>query len=270
VGLKAIGFGPAALTCAGKTDGGGAQVHAVLSVQAFCRRFGFTYLHTPFSQIEHTSGPEEVARWEATFRLGEGHGAAQYSGLPVVPLKTYARNPALWFQHVIVALQHAHDYTDAAGEDYDWFRLSHEKPREADEFRIALHIRRGDVSAAQNATRFTPDEKILATLDFIYATFENLETRTEIHVYSQGRAEDFAAYTQRGAILHLNGDALSDLTALSRANLLIISKSSFSYVAGLLCEGLVIYEPFWHKPMDHWLEHRQSVEIKAAIRKQNS
>jgi hypothetical protein len=222
-------------------------------VQAFCRRFGFTYLHTPFARIEHTSGPDEVARWEATFHLGSGYQTAQDNGRPVVPLKTYARSPALWFQPVTVALQHAHDYTDAVGEDYDWFRQSHAKPSAAGPVRVAVHIRRGDVSASQNATRFTPDEQILAVLDQVGHVLNSAGATAHVHIYSQGAREDFIAYEKRGAILHLENDALADLLAMSEADLLIIGKSSFSYVAGVINPNIVLYEPFWHAPQRNWI-----------------
>lgn len=35
------------------------------------------------------------------------------------------------------------------------------------------------------------------------------------------------------------------------ANALIITKSSFSYIAGVLLDGDIYYEPFWHPPMKH-------------------
>lgn len=262
--LKALGLGPAAVTCAGKTDGGGAQVHAVLSVQAFCRRFSLTYAHTPFTQIEHTSGPQDVARWEATFDLGKGHTHADALGLQTIPLKAYASKPWLWAQRVIVSLPHAHDYTDRSNEDYSWFRESHASPHHEGPLRIAIHIRRGDVSPTHNANRYTPDAEILATLDAIRPALPS-QTTAEVHVYSQGREEDFAAFTQAGCTLHLEEDALDNLSAMARADILVIAKSSFSYVAGLLSQGLVIYEPFWHKASPNWIKMSDLTQLNARI-----
>ena len=267
--LKALGLGPAAITCAGKTDGGGAQVHAVLSVQAFCRCFGLTYAHTPFTQIEHTSGPQEVARWEETFALGTGHPQASDMGLPVVPLKTYARRPALWFQRVIVALPHAHDYTDHVGEAYNWLRARSAKSPRGERMRIAIHLRRGDVSANQHADRYTADDKILELIDLLQSSLQQISPRPEFHLYSQGSPAAFEAYAQRGCHMHLDNDALNDLLAMSQADILVIAKSSFSYVAGLLNQGLVIYEPFWHPPQKKWLQRDHDL-ISAQIQKRLS
>lgn len=263
--LKALGLGPAALTCAGKTDGGGAQVHAVLSVQAFCRRFGLTYVHTPFVQIEHTSGAQDVARWEATFALGAGHEEASSMGLPIVALKTYARKPGLWFQRVIVALPHAHNYTDHVGETYDELRSHSAKMPSNKNMRVAVHLRRGDVSPSQHADRYTADDKILDLIDLLQSSLQHLSPQPEFHLYSQGSAEAFEAYAQRGFQMHLDDDALNDLLAMSQADILVIAKSSFSYVAGLLTQGLVIYEPFWHAAPAHWISMHEAHHVKAAL-----
>ncbi len=263
--LKALGLGPAAVTCAGKTDGGGAQVHAVLSVQAFCRRFGMNYVHTPFVQIEHTSGQHEIMRWEKTFALGTGHQLVSNLDLPVVPLKTYARRPALWFRRLIVALPHAHDYADHVSDAYESLRAQKTRKPSDEGLRIAIHLRRGDVSPTQHADRYTPDDKILELIDWLQNSMQPVSPRPELHVYSQGSAEAFKAYAQRGCHMHLDDDALNDLLAMSKADILVIAKSSFSYVAGLLNQGLVIYEPFWHTPPAHWISIHEVEHVKTAL-----
>jgi hypothetical protein len=263
--LKTLGFGPVAVTCSGKTDGGGAQVHAVLSIQAFCRRYGVTYTHTPFTQIEHTSGPQEVERWETTFALGTGHELATSFGLPVIKLKTYARRPALWFQRIIVAIPHAHDYTDHAGETYEWLLARRGKKTFNQRLEIAIHLRRGDVSPTRNADRYTPDNKILDLIEMLKRALQHVSPQPEFHIYSQGIAEDFEAYARLGCRMHLNDDALNDLLSMSKADILVIAKSSFSYVAGLLNQGIVIYEPFWHRPVAHWVKMSDRERLNTLI-----
>ena len=264
--LKTFGLGPVAMTCTGKTDGGGAQVHAILSVKAFCKAFGFTYLHTPFSVIEHTSGPDEVTRWEETFALGQGHDMAAHANLQIIPLKIYSKTPKLWFRPVIVALPHAHDYTDHVDDAFEGLQKKH-LPRAADQpLQIAVHLRRGDVSATQNTDRYTPDEKILSLIEQLTQALRNLNRPFEFHIYSQGSPENFSAYEQLGCHVHLNQDALNDLLALSQADILVIAKSSFSYVAGLLNPGLVIYEPFWHRPQNTWAAINDAQKIPDRIK----
>jgi hypothetical protein len=36
------------------------------------------------------------------------------------------------------------------------------------------------------------------------------------------------------------------------ANILVMSKSTFSYIPGIYSDGLVLYYPFFHGPLRHW------------------
>jgi hypothetical protein len=50
------------------------------------------------------------------------------------------------------------------------------------------------------------------------------------------------------------GDPLDALNSMIHADVLMMAKSSLSYVAGLLNKrGLVIHEPYWHAPVSGWI-----------------
>lgn len=56
------------------------------------------------------------------------------------------------------------------------------------------------------------------------------------------------------------GDPLWAITEMANSDVLIMSRSSFSYVAGILNEGQGVYYPssFWHKPLKNWHVMRES------------
>jgi hypothetical protein len=56
-------------------------------------------------------------------------------------------------------------------------------------------------------------------------------------------------------VVHHGGDPLQGLIAMSEADILIISRSSYSYVGGLLnLSGKVIIPPgFWHTKLNSWV-----------------
>jgi hypothetical protein len=76
--------------------------------------------------------------------------------------------------------------------------------------------------------------------------------RHEIHVFSEGREEDLGPIRER-AFLHLGGDVFQCLQQLIGADIFVMAKSSFSYTAALLSQGIVIYSPFWHAPLQRWV-----------------
>ena len=63
------------ITCTGHPrEGAGSQALMVMNAINFARSFGLTYLHAPFSRIQHSDRPMQkcVTDWEALFNLGAG------------------------------------------------------------------------------------------------------------------------------------------------------------------------------------------------------
>lgn len=126
-------------------------------------------------------------------------------------------------------------------------------------YRIAVHIRRHDVGFCnQFRNRYLPNAHYLGLIDRYMEKARNnpaLADRTiQVEIYSTKQsAEPWAPFQERGYQMHLD-TSLSDVwTGLMTADVLIISKSSFSFVPGILNRhGTVVYTPFWHKPMSHW------------------
>ncbi|WP_421913273.1 hypothetical protein [Mesorhizobium sp.] len=241
------------ITSAGKKDGGGAQVHAVMSAILFSRATGIPYFHTPFKSVEHGGDPALFAcRWEKSFNLGAGSpGLPQ--GIPIIPgdvfSKGYRGPPA------IVEQQHFHAFADENPDFYrgivDEFRARLTlPPRSYSSPTIAVHARRGDVvGAPAHAERLTGNAVIARRIESVLRDHPGHSVR----VFSQGNASDFQPLPGI-CEFELDSDIFATLSGLIHADCLIMAKSSLSYVAGLLSKGAVYYEPFWHKPLSSWQE----------------
>lgn len=118
-------------------------------------------------------------------------------------------------------------------------------------FNIAIHVRRGDIMTNLNdpgmAKRYLNNlyfEKVLKQV------IQNLKVAKPIHIYlfSQGKLEDFQEFATFPN-LHwcLEMTAMESFTHFIYADLLITSKSSFSYKPALLNNNLKLSPiPFWH------------------------
>lgn len=119
-------------------------------------------------------------------------------------------------------------------------------------FNIAIHVRRGDimVNTERNPNllmRYQSNHYFDKVLRQITA---NLQTNKPIHIYlfSQGKAEDYPEFDSFEN-LHwcMNMPAQDSFLHMVYADLLITSKSSFSYKPALLNNGIkVCPENFWH------------------------
>jgi hypothetical protein len=253
------------LTCRIRTDGAGAQIQAMISVLLFARRFGFAYVHTPFETMEHApdgDGPGWARAWEKTMNIGDGElTRSDLPDLPLVPVRNchFIRKR----RGVIQILKQCHAYADLHPDDYELILpdlraryqrslpASHAAPRTGP-LRIALHLRRGDVTAS-DAGRFTATAQVARQMKDLRSLLQSLAIAHEFEIYSVGEPGDFRELDDLSPAFHLNENAIDTFHRLVAADILLTAKSSFSYVAALLSGGVKLYEPFWHAPLNDWV-----------------
>jgi len=267
------------ITCRDRTDGVGAQAHTIMSALCFARAQGHTYVHTPFTEIDHAEWPMDawVAAWEQLFNLGEGEIALESAGPPPINYSTF--HPRLYhaLKDFIARLanrtappagsgrreerhfQPLFYFSDCHPDEYDrvipdlrrkYYR--HSSPLQNRQLTVAIHMRRGDVTPAHRQ-RFTPNAEVLETMRRVRALLEVHGQEHVISLHSVGAASDFAEFRDSGVVLSLNVDAIWTMRQLIEADILIMSRSSFSYVAALISDGIKLYEPFWHSPLADWI-----------------
>jgi hypothetical protein len=125
-------------------------------------------------------------------------------------------------------------------------------PPKSSVLKVAVHLRRGDVRHVHHR-RFTHIGTVCETARQVISALEEHQQDYTMSAYSEGRESDFVELQKLGAELFLNADAIWTLRQLVEADILIMSKSSFSYVAALISAGIKLYEPFWHSPLDSWI-----------------
>ncbi len=120
-------------------------------------------------------------------------------------------------------------------------------------FNIAIHVRRGDITIGQ----LTKNPNLLMRwqdndyfINVLNQVLDNMPTDKPIYVYlfSQGVPEDFSEFNKIDNLkLCLEMNAFDSFLHMVNADLLITSKSSFSYKPALLSEGIKICpDSFWH------------------------
>lgn len=135
---------------------------------------------------------------------------------------------------------------------------------------VAVHVRRGDVTACTEPQRFLPNSYYLAVLDQYVIPKSGDGTAVNVTIYSDavtGEEEDASSssleqwqdFTRRGYTVERGTDLTRVWNAFVNADVLILSKSSFSLVPALFNLNTVIYTPFWHKPLDGWTVVPQSL-----------
>lgn len=253
------------ITCDGKNDGGGAQVHAKLSVQVLAKEYGIDYVYTPFKSIEHrpddTSPSDWLRKWENFFELGKNYETNK-NQYPTVYANSLFRGLCLILKNknkrILVAIPHAHLYADAFPENYSKYIADNHsnvfcinKPKNDALISVAVHVRRGDVTSDNTLNyRYTSSDKVINYLKMIKHEYPDKEIN--VIIYSNSYCPKLDSINFINCRLDLDSDVFEVLNGLIQADILIMAKSSLSYVAALYSKSDIYYESFWHSPLPHW------------------
>src|ERR1700722_15271256 len=215
----------------------------VMNAINFAGSFGLNYLHTPFTTIQHAERPmnDWAVAWEVLFNLGSDELACNIGRRDVANFSYNYFDLDLCFGWRSQWDQLADRFKDMLSE----IRRKHclnNSPRTTDELTVAVHVRRGDVSADDPAY-FTSNQTILRTLSEVKSILDVHKRAYNIRVYSQGVDADFAELSLPGVELFLSVDAIWTMQELIEADVLIMAKGCFSYYAALISDGIRIFEP---------------------------
>lgn len=256
------------ITCAGRRDGLGMQAMARISGINFAKAFDATYVDSPFPRLDHapTEQQDWCSAWESCLNLGKDEVGRNDSNYVVIDYSDYllkripiSDKTVLRFQQCYWLNRHYPDLLDKISASLRSKFKSHTTANvlERDQVVIAVHVRRGDVGNTKNALRFTPNELIVRTIETLRGVLEKLGIEATFQVHSQGQESDFRELSGIGCELYLDFDAIWTMEKLVTSDILIMSKSSFSYVAAIINRGVKFYEPTFNPPLSSWIvRHR--------------
>lgn len=230
----------------------------------FARQFGLKFAHLPFA----------TKRWDEFLGFGEDEvsvGELRRRGYKVRRLPLFNENDpdevalqrriiaSYAGQRVVFVAEQDQFYRDQYGVMADIQRKFYgaaarkgERLRYSpDNYNIAIHVRRGDIMANPDdpglAMRFLSNDYFERVLTQV---IDRLHEQKPVHIwfFSQGKPDDYPEFAHF-ANLHwcMDMGAEESFLHMVRADLLITSKSSFSYKPALLSRGVkVCPRNFWH------------------------
>lgn len=137
---------------------------------------------------------------------------------------------------------------------------------DSNKINVAVHVRRGDVvkwkqeQTANWQARWLDNSYFINVLIRLKEVLQN--KLIAIHVYSQGELTEFAEFNQFSEVtFHINEDAFQTFHGMVLADILVTSPSDFSYIAGILSQGIKVAKlPYWHfiPQNDEWIHVDES------------
>lgn len=137
---------------------------------------------------------------------------------------------------------------------------------------VAVHIRRGDIvkwkqeKTANWQARWLDESYFIKVVKKVYELLH--DQQLVVHLYSQGSVKDFEEFNQfPELIFHVDEDEFQTFHGMVVADILVTSPSGFSYMAGLLSEGIKITRyPFSHfiPENEEWIRSDEKGEFRTA------
>lgn len=133
--------------------------------------------------------------------------------------------------------------------------------RKSANYQIAVHVRRGDVTlCGSKFKRYFPNHYYLGLIDlytpktgnpYNVTIFSN-QVSPDAH-NSHEFKEPWSDFIDRGYDLQLGSDLPATWESMITADVLILSKSGFSYVPAIFnLNGKIVYSPYWTQPIPGW------------------
>jgi hypothetical protein len=119
-----------------------------------------------------------------------------------------------------------------------------------DKIEVAVHIRRGDVNQTTYPDRWISDEKYLEILSVIKNTLGDM---CNITIYTQTASFDFKKYTSYNIVYDNQTKDHEVWLKFVHADILVMGKSAYSYSAGLINSGSVVYIDSFHTKVNEWV-----------------
>ena len=120
-----------------------------------------------------------------------------------------------------------------------------------EELNVAIHIRRGDIVIGQESGEQGLTKRWL-TMDYYTDIAKGISEKTEkkphFYIFSQGTESEYKVFEKYGKVTYcLDMLERESFLHMVRADILVMSKSSFSYNPALLSDGIRICpSEFWH------------------------
>jgi hypothetical protein len=238
-----------------QTDGAGSQIQRIFSIYLVSKYFNLQYIHSPFHTIEHDFDPELLNRFNQIIELPSDSSLPdQYQTVYIDSIRQ--DNVRLLQQDyptpVLFKVNVAHEYLNDHPELLEPLFPHHFQWIETQlgiHLKIAVHIRRGDVSPTENSSRFIPFLFYLECIEYLSQLFQTIPHTIGIYSESSIRPE-ISQYQERLNQIpylsyHIDEDIVQTFQSLVNADVLLAGHSSLSFSAAILKQkGITIHLPF--------------------------
>lgn len=241
-------------------DGMGQQIQRRISIWAYCKLNNLKYVHNPIESLQHNylNDGEFENKADNFFNLGDGELSIDDVDSSQIITKLCMND---YFNKNGVDL-----YDKVRGEFREkYFRTP--KPEvvyDSAKKNIAVHVRRGDIVGKKHRfrKRGNDDQYFISLMEDLNKRYNK---KCKFYLFSQTKTTKNGKMRKANLSMFdnfkklnmdiqfvINGCPFSDIHHIMMSDIIIMSKSAFSYVPALFSNAHVIYNKFWDEPKSYW------------------
>jgi len=233
-----------------RDDGFGAQYQSIIWTILFAEVKGDTFLYSDIVRMDNDTGDTKKYLEDAIHCMNiKGHYPQVES---VGGITMYAPKWPYFYKEIEREMERFHA-TSSFQKIKSLYYMNKTNPYSSSHTHVAVHIRRPRPFDTRTQGVDTPDEYYVNCMRAVQQMYTSASKPLLFHIFSTGTERAFEVYKQFPCVFHLDESTFETFNKMVYADILITSPSSFSYVAALLTDGIVIYKPFWHPPRKQWL-----------------
>ena len=246
-------------------DGLGAQYQRIIGIICVAEYYNFTYVHTPIKKMEHINDLTYLDKVENFFQICNNYSNINNIEYDEIYEESnpFIENLAQYIKkdkNVLIKIFLPYNICEQNINIYKLginkirnFIINHNLPfYNNNNKKIAIHLRRGDVTKHANNFRYTSITDIVNIINYLKKKYKNYF----FYIFTQideNNKNEFEIFKNDSSIyIYADKDLILTINHLINADILVLSKSSLSYISGLYNNNIVYYHNFWHKPLDNW------------------
>ena len=256
-------------------DGVGAQFQRIISILALAKKYNCQYIYESINSFEHISNDainyvKLIDEYFQIHKLAANITGIKFNNVEFLKGSITSEQMEYYKEksknlNILLIMDNAYSIFDKEPNSYDIIMPLLREIKQTIEIpeynnvdkNIAIHIRRGDVSQYSNNSRYVDLSYYQNIINKLANKYKNgnFFIFTEISNNNKDEFDNFIKNNNNNNInmkLMADLDILLTLEYLIKSDVLVMSKSSFSYIAGLYNNNEVYYMNFWHSKLDRW------------------
>lgn len=247
-------------------EGMGAIYQRFIGLICICKYYNFIYIHTPPANLEHIDNLDYLFIIENFFQFDFINRNIIVNFDEIIEYHEPTINDILNIDHhnknSLVKITLPFNICDINIKIYELGmpllrNIINNKElifyKNDTKIKIAIHIRRGDVSENYNEYRYNSLDYFVNLINYLKKKYINCNFYLFTQIDHKNENEFDIFNNDPSIIIKANEDLIDTINHMIYADILVLSKSSLSYVAGLYNKNIVYYTKFWHPPLSNWI-----------------